>query len=162
MSIRVVYGLHGFNLASGGLLMSFCGSQTVTFSGIKNAKVVNISHLLGVLVLWKSRYCHVYPLRQNHDPGTLLFNCSSCLCIPSIPWLATVWTCPLELRGHRGWSLYCTNKKWETWKGFHDQEPHIVLLGFRGGIKFFIFGIKNLRQIWQDSDKPRSWWPDLI
>lgn len=49
-----VYGLHGFNLASGGLLMSFCGSQTVTFSGIKNVKVVNISHLLGVLVLWKS------------------------------------------------------------------------------------------------------------
>ena len=140
MSIRVVYGLHGFNLASGGLLMSFCGSQTVTFSGIKNAKVVNISHLLGVLVLWKSRYCHVYPLRQNHDPGTLLFNCSSCLCIPSIPWLAIVWTCPLELRGHRGWSLYCTNKKWETWKGFAHWPQRSCSISMR----LFYFSVWDL------------------
>ena len=27
-----------------------------------------------------------------------------CFCIPTLPWLAAVWTCPLELReGHRGW-----------------------------------------------------------
>ena len=50
--------------------MSFCGSQTVTFSGIKNVEVVNISHLLGGFSSVKElRYCYVYPLRQNHDPA---------------------------------------------------------------------------------------------
>ena len=39
------------------------------------------------------------------------------LCIPSLPWLATIWTCPLELRrGQGGWSLFPTNRKWETEK----------------------------------------------
>ena len=54
-----------------------------------------------------------------------------CLCIPSLPGLATVRICPLELReGHRGWSLFPTNKKWGTKKSFRAQEPHRVLLGF--------------------------------
>ena len=43
---------------------------------------------------------------------TLLQGCSAvswlflpCLCIPSLPWLATVWTCPLGLReGQGGWT----------------------------------------------------------
>ena len=55
-----------------------------------------------------------------------------CLCIPSLPWLAAVQICPLELRkGYGGWSLFPTNKKRGTWKGFHAQEPQRVLLGFR-------------------------------
>ena len=55
-----------------------------------------------------------------------------CFCMPSLPWLATVWTCPLELReGHGGWSLFLTNKKWGTQKDFCAQEPHKVLLGFK-------------------------------
>ena len=55
----------------------------------------------------------------------------SCLCFPSLPWLATVRICPLELReGHGGWTLLPPNKKWGTLKGFHAQEPHRVLLGF--------------------------------
>ena len=54
-----VQGLHSFNLASGGLLMNFCGSwgyQIVTFSLEWRMlyQVVNIFHLLGVLVLQKS------------------------------------------------------------------------------------------------------------
>ena len=54
-----------------------------------------------------------------------------CLCIPSLPWLATVWICPLGLReGLGGWSLYPENKKLGTRKGFWAQEPHRVLLGF--------------------------------
>ena len=54
-----------------------------------------------------------------------------CHCIPSLPWLATVWMCPLELRdGHGGWKLFPTNKKQRTQKGFHAQERHRVLLGF--------------------------------
>ena len=39
--------------------------------------------------------------------------------------------CPLELReGQGGWSLFPTNKKQETQKGFRAQEGHKVLLGF--------------------------------
>ena len=50
------------------------------------------------------RYCYVYPLRGNQDPTQRLHYC---LLIapqsPSLPWLATVWTRPLEPReGHRG------------------------------------------------------------
>ena len=53
------------------------------------------------------------------------------LCIPSLPWLATVWTYLLELRrGHGGWNLFPTNRKWETQKNFLAQKPHRVLLGF--------------------------------
>ena len=54
-----------------------------------------------------------------------------CLCIPSLPWLATVWICPLELRKcHGGWSLFPTSKEWGTQKGFRAQEIHRVLLDF--------------------------------
>ena len=54
-----------------------------------------------------------------------------CLCIPSLLRLATVWSCPLELReGHAGWSLFLTNKQQGIQKGFCAQEPHRVLLGF--------------------------------
>ena len=53
-----------------------------------------------------------------------------CLCIPSLPWLATVQICPLELReGHGGWSLFPTRNR-GTWKGFCAQEPLRVLLSF--------------------------------
>ena len=52
-----------------------------------------------------------------------------CLWVPSLPWLATVRICPLELReGHGGWSLIPTNKKRGTQKDFRAQEPHRVLL----------------------------------
>ena len=36
-----------------------------------------------------------------------------CLSIPALPWLATVWTCPLELReGQGSRSLFPKDKKW--------------------------------------------------
>ena len=42
-----------------------------------------------------------------------------CLHILSCPWLETVWGCPLELReGLGGWSLFPTNKRRGTRKGF--------------------------------------------
>ena len=49
-------------------------------------------------------------------PWLLLFY----FCIPSLPWLATAWICPLALReGLRGeWSLFPANKKQGMWKGF--------------------------------------------
>ena len=79
--------MHSFNVASGGLLMSFCGSFNVA-SG------------------------DVY--------------------IPSLPWLATIRICPLELReGHGGCCLFPTNKKLGTQKGFCAQQSHRVPLSFK-------------------------------
>ena len=53
------------------------------------------------------------------------------ICMCSLPWLATAWICPLELReGHSGWSLLPANKKQGAWKTFCAQEPHRVPLGF--------------------------------
>ena len=57
------------------------------------------------------RYCYVYLLRQNQD---LPQDCTIvswllllCLCIPSLPWLATIWVCHLGLReGHGVRSLF--------------------------------------------------------
>ena len=56
-----------------------------------------------------------------------------CFCIPSLPWLATVWICPLELReGLGGWSLFPTNKKWGTQRGYVPRRaPQRFQLGFR-------------------------------
>ena len=61
-------GKHSFNLASGGLLMSFCGSQnaqTVTFLGINNASS-SISHL-GFSSIEEFKDIVIYSLRQNQD-----------------------------------------------------------------------------------------------
>ena len=50
-----------------------------------------------------------YPFVGNQDLAPRLHYCFSwlflpCLCIPSLPWLATVWTCSLEIKeGHGGW-----------------------------------------------------------
>ena len=53
----------------------------------------------------------------------LFLDCSSFFCIPSLPLLVTVWICPLELRkGLGGWSLFPTNKKQGTQKGFCKGE----------------------------------------
>ena len=52
--------------------------------------------------------------------------------IPSLPWLAAVWTYPLRLgEGDGSWHLFPTNRKRGTQKGFHAQEPHLDLLGFK-------------------------------
>ena len=59
----------------------------------------------GGLSSWRrtsETYCSVYPLRRTR---TLPQGCTIVswlplpyLCIPSLPWLAAVWTCPLEHR----------------------------------------------------------------
>ena len=57
-------GLHSFNLASGGLPMSFSGYHSVTFSGTKNADTFR---LLGFSVLQKSsKVCA--PLEREPGP----------------------------------------------------------------------------------------------
>ena len=53
------------------------------------------------------------------------------LCIPSLPWLAVVWTCFLELwECHGGWSPFPQNKKRGIQKSLCAQEPHRALLSF--------------------------------
>ena len=89
------------------------------------------------------RYCYVYPLRGNQDPTPRLHYC---LLIapqtPSLPWLATVWTRPLEHReGHRGGMKPISCKQKNVWgvrgrgalwaqKDSCAQEPYKVLLSF--------------------------------
>ena len=108
-------------------------------------QTVNFSHLEGISVSAEELKDIVFP---QGGTRTLLQGCAivswlllPCLCIPSLPWLASVWTCPwnsgkvLEAE----WSLFPVIKKWGTQKDFCAQEPHRVLLGFKGalGIPWF-------------------------
>ena len=72
--------------------------------------MVNFFHLMGVSVpaeQLKDTVMYI-PWRRTK---TLPQGCTivswlllPCLCIPSLPWLATVWACPLEFReGHESW-----------------------------------------------------------
>ena len=101
----------------------------MVLSGMSNA---NIFHLLGVLE-GVQRYCSLYPLKGTRilPQGWTIVSwlLLPCLCIPSPPWLATVWNCPLKLwEGHRGWNLFLKNKNQGMQKDFCTQEPHRVLL----------------------------------
>ena len=73
-----------------------------------------------------------------------------CLCIPSLPWLATVWTCPLELReGHGGWNLFPTNKKLGTQqrKALVPGSPTWSYLASLRRINVLLFA-KDLKRCW--------------
>lgn len=51
---------------------------------------------------------------------------SSCLCIPSFPWLATIWTCSLELRKiMEGWAkpVSCNQEMGGHRKAFVPRSP---------------------------------------
>ena len=83
-----------FNLASGSLLWNE-ECWHLPFVGREHAP------------LWRAKgYFYMYPLRQTRTlPGACTIVSSlllSCLCIPSLLWLATVWICPLELREGQG------------------------------------------------------------
>ena len=80
------------------------------------------------------KYCFVYSLSQKQDPAPRLHDYF--LTIPplflhplskflSLPWSASVWIYPLELReGQEAeWSLFPTNKKQETRKEFVPGSP---------------------------------------
>ena len=76
-------------------------------------------------------YVLIHSFSRNQDPAliaALLFSwlLFLCFCIPLLPWLATVWICPLGLReGLGGWSLFPINKKWGTQKGLGPRRaPH--------------------------------------
>ena len=73
--------------------------------------------LLGVLVLQKClKILLCVSLETEPGPCPRLHYCL----LTAPPWLATIWTCPLEVwKGHGGWRLFPTGKKQETQKGFH-------------------------------------------
>ena len=84
----------------------------------------------------------------EEEPGpffitALLFLDCSCFFIHSLPWLVTVWICPLELgKGLGGWSIFPTNKNyfgglplWFSGKesACHAGDPDLIP---RSGISF--------------------------
>jgi len=104
----------------------FCrsrGYQTVTSLEWRMFhQEVNIFHLLGVLVLPNSDFkCLSWGGPRALPQGCTIISWVSLLClfIPSLSWLATVWTYPFCLRrGPGGWSVFPTNKKWGHRKAF--------------------------------------------
>ena len=85
-----------------------------------------------------------------------------CLCIPSFPWLAILWTCLLELReGHGGWikPISCNQEMGDTKKVFVPRSP-------TGSCS-----VSTLWEVAENPDSGRIWeevslpvtsdWPDL-
>ena len=123
--LKCVQGLHSFNLALGNL-MSFCDSFILALS----------------CFLWNEEYwclpldgfqfCKEFKdtamcipwigMRTLPQGYTIFWLLLPCLCIFSLPWLATIPICSLELRkGHGGWNLFPTNKEWRTWKAYMSR-----------------------------------------
>ena len=83
-----VWGLHA------------CGQQTVNFFHLVGGSQY-LQNSLKILLC--------VSLDGNQDPAPRLHYCFSwlflpCLCIPSLPWLASVWTCPVGTQ-RRSWRL---------------------------------------------------------
>ena len=116
-------------------LMGFCSSFNLeSFSGMKNTDVFHLLWSLGSTKSLKISLCVSLEAEAGPYPkAVLLFvGCFSCLYFPSLPRLATAQFYPLGLReSHGGWSLFLTNKKWGTQKGFCAQELHRVLFSFK-------------------------------
>ena len=83
---------------------------------------------------------HGYAYFFEKEPGLCqeavpTFDCFSCFCIPSLPWLAIVWIHPLELReGQGGWMKPISyRQEMENTEQISTPEPHRVLLSFNLG-----------------------------
>ena len=104
-----VQGLHSSNLVSGNLLDEFFWYEECWHLPLVGFWIYKNLNDIVMCILWGD--IRILP------QGCTIFSWlpHPCLCIPSLPWLATVGICPLELReGHGGWSLSPTNKKWGT------------------------------------------------
>ena len=84
------------------------------------------------------RYCYVYLLRQTKTlpqgytivPWLFL----PCLCMPSLPWLASVLTCSLELRGGFGdwmWPISYNPERGDTERPLCPGAPLSIRIGVR-------------------------------
>ena len=117
-----VKGLYSSNLVWGHLLICFSSSFSLALGGILWEKhlpfVENFTSIKSLMILLSG----ISTLLQGFTIVSWLL--LLCLCIPSLPWLATVKSAILELRkGHGGGSLFLTNKKWETWKASIPRSP---------------------------------------
>ena len=107
--------------------------------------IVNLFHLVGALVFAKHLKDTVY--MPWGGTRTLPQGCTIlswllllCLHIPSLSWLATFGTCPLELReSHGSWmKLICYKEKQGMQKSFCALGPHMVLISFTGIVLMFV------------------------
>ena len=80
-------------------------------------------------------------LEAEPGPGCTLVSwlLLPCLCVPSLPWLADVWICPLGVKeGHGGWicPLQIQNRRHR--KASIPRSPHRVYLvsGFLGNCQY--------------------------
>ena len=80
--------------------------------------------------MYPLRWIHIYNLPQGCTIVSWLL--LSCLCVPSLPWLATVHICPLELREGPG--------GWRGTEGFPCPGPPQGLAQFLSFNLIFIFG----------------------
>ena len=100
-------GWCSFNMASSNLLMSF--SSSINHGLLWYEECWHLPSV-GFLVLWRSKdvvmcipWGKTWTLPQGCIVTSWLF--LPCLSNPSLPWLATVWTFPLELKeSHGGWT----------------------------------------------------------
>lgn len=125
-----MHGLYSFNLASGGLSMSFSVYHSVTFSGTKNA---NTFRLLGFSVLQKSsKVCASLagepgPARGCAGASWLLSPASASPCFPHQQMFEPALWDSGNVKEAAVYSLQTRNGGQE---GFHAQEPHRILLSF--------------------------------
>ena len=89
-----------------------CGQHTVNFSHLVGVSV-SAKQLKDIVmcIIWGGT--RTLPQRCATVSWLLLL----CLPVPSLPWLTTVWTCPLELReGHGGWMkpISCNQEMGDT------------------------------------------------
>ena len=104
-----------FNLATGGLLMSFLRLSSCDLFWNECYHLPFVGSFSSVK---SSNILYVYPLRWNQDPTPRLHCCF--LAAPALSPLP-----PLSLHPLPSPISNCL-------KGFHVQDPHSALLGFRG------------------------------
>ena len=98
-----------------------CGQQTVSFSYLVGVSVC-AKHLKETVLCIPWGGTRTLPQGCPVASQLLL----PCLCTPSLSWLATVWTCPLELReGQGGWikPISCKQEKGRYRKTFVPRSP---------------------------------------
>ena len=128
------------------LISWWWGERTVCIRNLELSLKLPFSIWVGGLssCIRTQSYLYVYPFRRNQDlpQGCTIVSwlLLPYLCIPSLPWLATVWTCPLELReGHGGWMKPISYKQ-----GMRDTERICTQEGPTGSCSVSIANYQKL------------------
>ena len=121
-TVRCMQGLLSSNPVSGDLLMSFSGSFNLAPGGLLWNEECWHLPFIGGFSFWGTR-----TLPQSCAVSWLL---RPCLCIPSLPWLVTVWTCPLDSGKVLEVGVCSLHTRNRGQKSLRVQGPHAVLLSF--------------------------------